>query len=57
MRRIGKIFIFSGIVLIIGPFFGFTVRGQQMTAYSDGLFLAAFAITLGSLIVKFAKRT
>ena len=52
MRKIGNTLVFAAIVLVVGPFFGFTVRGQQNTSYTDGLLMAIVALIVGVLFIK-----
>lgn len=47
MKKIGGTLIFCGVVLIIGPFFGFTVRGQQDLDYGSGFILGLISIGIG----------
>lgn len=51
MRRIGNTLIFAGVVLIFGPFFGFTIRGQQETGYGEGFLLGIISIVIGVIIL------
>ena len=56
MNRIGSKLIFAGIVMFIGPFFGFTIRGQQGTEYGFGVFLGMLAIVIGFVLLSVGKR-
>lgn len=36
MKKIGRTLIFAGVIMLIGPFFDFTIRSQQDTDYGTG---------------------
>ena len=55
MKRLGNTFISAGIVLLVGPFFGFTIRGQQETGYGEGALLAIISIALGIILLNINK--
>ena len=56
MKKVGNTLIFAGVVLIIGPFFGFTIRGQQNTQYGAGVLLGCIAILFGVILSKVGKK-
>lgn len=49
MKRIGGTFVFCGVVLIIGPLFGFTIRGQGDLDYGSSCFLGVISVAVGLL--------
>ncbi|MBE6148032.1 MAG: hypothetical protein E7167_00770 [Firmicutes bacterium] len=52
MKRVSGTLIFCGIVLIIGPFFGFTIRGQQDLDYGSSFLLGIISLVVGLLLKK-----
>lgn len=50
MKRFGGKLIFCGIVLIIGPLFGFTIRGYQDLDFTGCFILGAISIIVGIII-------
>lgn len=55
MKRLGGTFIFCGIVLIVGPFFGFTIRGTGDLDYGSGVVLGLVSLGLGAVLTYFGK--
>lgn len=55
MKRIGGTLVFAGIVMLIGPFFGFTIRGQQETDYGTGAMLGIIALVIGIILLSLKK--
>lgn len=55
MQRIAKTLIFAGVVMIVGPFFGFTIRGQQETSYGAGATLGIIALVIGIFLLSIHK--
>lgn len=53
MKRVSGTLIFCGIVLIIGPFFGFTIRGQQDLDYGSSFLLGIISLVVGLLLNNF----
>ena len=47
MKRLGGTFIFCGVVLIIGPFFGFTIRNQGDLDYGSSVLLGIISLAVG----------
>lgn len=57
MKKIGKKLIFAGVVLLIGPFFGFTIRGQQNASYGAGAMLGIIALAIGVIFISLKKES
>ena len=55
MKKISSTLIFCGVALIVGPFFGFTVRGQQDTDYIVGVQLGLISIAIGIVLNKLSN--
>lgn len=55
MKKIGGTLIFAGVVMLIGPFFGFTIRGQQDTDYGTGALLGIIALVIGIILIFLKK--
>lgn len=55
MKRLANTLIFCGVVLLVGPFFGFTVRGAQDLSYGSGFLLGIISIGIG-LLINLAKK-
>ncbi len=55
MKKIGGTLIFVGVVMLIGPFFGFTIRGQQDTDYGTGALLGIIALVIGIILISLKK--
>lgn len=55
MKKIGNTLIFCGIVLIIGPLFGFTIRNQQDLDYGSSLLLGVISLSIGCLFSYLGK--
>jgi membrane protein DedA with SNARE-associated domain len=52
MRKIGSMLIFAGVVLLIGPFFGFTIRGgAQNFSMEENLGVGTISILVGFAIL------
>ena len=49
MKKLGGTFIFCGVVLIVGPFFGFTIRGQGDLDYGSSFMLGIISLGVGLL--------
>lgn len=47
MKRLGGTFIFCGIILIIGPFFGVTIRNQETLDYGSSFLLGIISLLTG----------
>jgi ABC-type sulfate transport system permease component len=57
MKKFGGTLVFAGIVLIVGPFFGFTIRGTaQSMEYGPAALMGLGAIVIGFLILSSQKR-
>lgn len=41
--------------MLVGPFFGFTIRGQQDTDYGTGALLGIIAIVVGIILLSIGK--
>ena len=55
MKRLGGTFVFCGIVLIVGPFFGITVRGAGDFDYGSGVVLGLVSLGIGAALTYFGK--
>jgi len=57
MKKIGSLCTFAGVVMLIGPFFGFTIRGQQETSSGEGAILGLIFLVVGIIILNLKKET
>lgn len=56
MKKFGNTLMLIGAILIIGPLFGFTVRGAQSLGYGQGFLFGAIAIVLGFVLSALTER-
>ena len=56
MRRFGGKFIFCGVVLIIGPLFGLTIRGYGDLDFSGCFILGIISIVVGTILNSIADK-
>ena len=50
MKKIGGKIIFCGVVLSIGPLFGFTLRGQEELDFGASFLFGLILIVVGIII-------
>lgn len=52
MKEIANVLIFSGVLLLVGPFFGLTLRGAEDATYIEGLPVGIILLILGIVLTK-----